>query len=162
MANVPPPGAAVMVGAPPQVLVTLGTAAITRVPEGTPAGSVSVNVRPERTGESAGFVIVNVSVEVWPTPIVESENALLIDGSGCTVRPLDVTAFVIRAVAVMLALVLLYGPPATFEMTSTLTWQEATALFIAAPVTVTAEPPAVAATNAGLATNAPPAGQLLC
>src|SRR5471030_882620 len=61
----------------------------------------------------------------------------------------------------MFATVLLYGPPITLEVTSTRTWHEATAAFIAAPVTVIVPLPATAAAKAGLLTNAPPAGQLL-
>src|SRR5450755_4499314 len=66
-----------------------------------------------------------------------------------------------RARALMLAAVLLYGPPITFEVTSTRTAHEATAAFIAAPVTVMVPLPATAAAKAGLFTKAPPTGQLL-
>ncbi len=67
-----------------------------------------------------------------------------------------------RAGEAMLALVLVYGPPTTLEVTSTRTWHEATALVIAAPVTTMELAPAAAITKAGLPASAPPAGQLLC
>src|SRR5260221_369927 len=149
--------AAVTVGAPPQLSVTLGAAAITR-----PAGSVSLNVRPLRAGAPAGFAIVKLSVAACPTPIVTGANALVRDASGCTVRPLAVTALVTRASALMLPAAFVYGPPTTLDVTSTVTTHEATVAFIAAAVTVTTPPPAGAETNAGLAASAPPAGQLDC
>src|SRR5258706_109360 len=157
MAKVPPPAAAVMVGVPPQLLTTLGTAAIT-----TPAVSTSLKLRPVRAGESAGLVTVKVRVEVCPTPMVDGANALSSDGSDCTVSELAVTLLVMRTGEAMLALVLVYGPPGVLLMTSTLTWHEATAAFIAAPVTTIELAPAAAVTKAGLAAKAPPAGQLLC
>src|SRR5476649_163094 len=129
MVKVPAPATAVMVGAPPQLFTTFGTAAMT-----TPAGSASLKVSTARAGEPAGLVTVKVSVEVCPTPIVAGANALVSAGRLCTVSPLEVTEFVMRAVALIFALVLLYGPPGTLEVTSTRTAQEATALFIAAPV----------------------------
>src|SRR5690242_645628 len=157
MVKVPVPAVAVIVGVPPHEFTTLGTAAIAR-----PAGSASLKVRPVRAGEPAGFVRVNVSVEARPTPAVAGENALVSAGRLCTVRPLEVTAFVMRAVPLMLAAVLLYGPPLTDEVTSTFTWHEATAPLIARPVTAMVELAAAAVTNAGLFASAPPAGQLLC
>src|SRR5471032_3323969 len=156
MVKVPVPAVAVTVGAPPQLFTTFGTAAIT-----TPAGSASLKVSALRAGDPAGLVTVKVRVEVCPTPIVAGTNALVSDGWLCTVRPLEVTEFVMRAVALMFALVLLYGPPGTLEVTSTRTAHEATALFIAAPVTVMVPLPATAAAKAGLFTKAPPTGQLL-
>src|SRR5712671_169146 len=104
MVKVPVPAVAVIVGAPPQLFTTLGTAAST-----TPAGSVSVNVRPERTGEPAGLVTVKVSVDVRPTPIVAGAKALVSAGWFWTVSPELVTLLVMRAVAPMFAAVLLYG-----------------------------------------------------
>ena len=77
MVKVPVPAAAVMVGAPPQLFTTFGTAAIT-----TPAGRLSLNVRPVRAGEPAGLVTVKVSVEVWPTPIVVGRERLGERGHG--------------------------------------------------------------------------------
>src|SRR5450432_1412144 len=156
MVKVPVPATAVTVGAPPQLFTTFGTAAIT-----TPAGSASLKVSALRAGEPAGLVTVKVRVDVCPTPIVAGTNALVSAGWLCTVRPLEVTLLVTCAVAPILAAVLLYGPPTTFEVTSTRTWHEATALFIAAPVTVMVPLPATAAAKAGLLTNAPPTGQLL-
>src|SRR5882672_10628350 len=139
MVKVPVPAVAVMAGAPPQLFTTFGTAAIT-----TPAGSASLKVRPLLAGAPAGFATVNVSVEVWPTPIVVGAKAFVRDGSPCTVRPLGVTALVTRAVAPMLAAVLLYGPPATFEVTSTAIVQEAWPPLIEAAVTVMVPEPATA------------------
>src|SRR5450631_4889510 len=63
--KVPAPATAVMVGAAPQLFTAFGTAAIT-----SPAGSVSVKVRPVRAGAPPGFAIVKVSVPTWPTPRV--------------------------------------------------------------------------------------------
>src|SRR5258708_5135098 len=128
MVKVLVPAVAVMVGAPPQLFTTFGTAAITRL-----AGSESLKVSPVRAGEPAGFVIVNVTVEVWPTPISVGANALVRAGTDCTVRPELVTLLVILAVAPMLALVLLYGPPTMFEVASTVTTHEAGAALIVAP-----------------------------
>ncbi|HLX23616.1 MAG TPA: hypothetical protein VKR38_09750, partial [Usitatibacter sp.] len=51
-------------------------------------------------------------------------------------RPLEVTAFVTRAVPVMFAAALVYGPPTTFDVTSTVIVQEAMAALMVAPVTV--------------------------
>src|SRR6202008_4237892 len=81
MVTVPFPAAAVMVGAPPQLFTTFGTAAIT-----TPAGRLSLKVSEVRAGDPAGLVTVKVSVEVWPTPIVAAANALVNAGTVCTVR----------------------------------------------------------------------------
>src|ERR1700694_1908975 len=78
------PAVAVIVGAPPQLLTTFGTAAIT-----TPAGSASLNVREVRAGEPAGFAIVKVRVEGWPRPMVAGANALISAGRLCTVSPLQ-------------------------------------------------------------------------
>src|SRR5438128_892181 len=140
IAKVPVPAVAVMVGAPPQLLTTLGVAAMS-----TFAGSASLKVRLARAGDPAGFVIVNASVAACPTPIVVGANALVSAGRLCTVMPLEVTLLVTRAVAPILAAVLLYGPPTTLEVTSTVIAQEACAKFIVAPVTVMV--PAAAATT---------------
>src|SRR5450432_1536770 len=145
-----------MVGAAPQLLTAFGISAIT-----TPAGNASLKVSAVRAGEPAGLVTVKVRVEVCPTPMVAGANALVSAGSLCTVRPELVTLLVMCAAPPMLAAVLLYGPPITLEVTSTRTWHEATAAFIAAPVTVIVPLPATAAAKAGLLTNAPPTGQLL-
>src|SRR5258708_31818939 len=128
MAKVPPPAAAVMVGVPPQLLTTLGTAAIT-----TPAVSTSLKLRPVRAGESAGLVTVKVRVEVCPTPMVDGANALSSDGSDCTVSELAATLLVMRTGQAVLALVLVYEPPGALPMTSTLAWHEPPAAFVAAP-----------------------------
>ncbi len=114
MENVPVPAVAVSVGAPPQPFTTLGTAAIT-----TPAGSVSLKVRLLRAGDPAGFEIVKVSVLDWPTPMVDGAKAFVSAGSDCTTRPEAVAALVTRAVPLMLAAALVYGPPTTLEVTST-------------------------------------------
>src|SRR5450432_3412159 len=156
MVNVAVPATAVTVGVPPQLFTTFGAAAIT-----TPAGSTSLKVSAVRAGEPAGFATVNVRVDVCPTPTLAGANALVSAGRLCTVRPELVTLLVMRAVALMFAAVLLYGPPITFDVTSTRTAQDATAAFIAAPVTVMVPLPATAAANAGLFTKAPPTGQLL-
>ena len=57
-------------------------------------------------------------------------------GRLCTVRPLAVTPLVTCAVAPMFAALLVYGPPTTFEVTSTVITHEACAALIEAPVTV--------------------------
>src|SRR5450432_4476263 len=72
MVKVAVPATAVMVGAPPQLFTTLGTAAIT-----TPAGSASLKVSAVRAGEPAGLVTVKVRVEDCPTPMVAGANALV-------------------------------------------------------------------------------------
>src|SRR5476649_571021 len=95
------PATAVMVGAPPQLFTTFGIAAIT-----TFAGNVSVKVSPLCAGDPAEFVMVKVSVELCATPTLIGTNALVSDGLE-TVRPLEVTLFVTRAVAPILAAVLL-------------------------------------------------------
>src|SRR5258708_5689338 len=113
MAKALVPAVAVMVGAPPQPFTTLGTAAITRF-----AGSASLKVSAERAGDPAGLVTVKASVEVCPTPTRVGAKALESAGWFCTVSPELVTLLVTRAVAPMLAAVLLYGPPPTFQPTS--------------------------------------------
>src|SRR5438132_1810616 len=155
MVNVPVPAVAVIVGAPPQLLTTFGAAAMS-----TLAGSASLKVRPVRADDPAGLVMVKVSVAVRPTPMVMGPKAFVRAGRLWTVSPELVTLLVMRAVAPMLAAVLLYGPPGALLTVSTRTWQEATVAFIARPVTVML--PAAVATKAGLFTSAPPAGQLLC
>ncbi len=130
--NVPAPAAAVIVGAPPQPFTTFGAAAMTR-----PAGSVSLNVRLLRAGAAAAFAIVKVSVATWPTPRLAGAKAFVSEARLCTVRPLAVTALVTRAVAPMFAAALVYGPPTTLDVTSTVTTHEACAALIVAPVTVT-------------------------
>src|SRR5258708_2799986 len=142
MVKVPVPAVAVIVGAPPQLFTTFGVPAIT-----TLAGSVSVKVSADLAGDPAGFVTVKVSVEVCPTPTVVGAKALVSAGRGCTVSPELVTLLVMCAVAPMFALVLLYGPPTTFEVTSTVMTHEACAAFIVAPVTVTVPLPAAAVTT---------------
>src|ERR1700694_2114911 len=142
MVKVPVPAAAVTVGAPPQLFTTFGAAAIT-----TPAGSASLKVREVRAGEPAGLVTVNVSVEVCPTPPVVGANALASEGTGCTLSDDGVTLLVTRAVAPMLAALLVYGPPTTLEVTSTVITHAACAVLIVAPVTVIVPLPAAAATT---------------
>src|SRR6266852_2862335 len=139
--NVVPPATAVRVGAPPQLFTTPGAAAMTRF-----AGNASLKVTPVAAGEPAALVRVKVSVELCPTPIVVGANALVSAGRLCTVRPLEVTLLVTRAVAPMFAAVLLYGPPTTFEVTSTVTTHEACATLIEAPVTVMLPLPPAAVT----------------
>src|SRR5450432_2654564 len=140
--KVPVPAVAVMVGAPPQLFTTFGTAAIT-----TPAGNPSLKVSAVRAGEPAGLAMVKVRVDVCPTPTVVGANALASDGSGCTVRPELVTPLLMPATPLMLAAVLLYGPPITLEVTSTVIAHEACAALSEAPVTVMVpEPPAAATT----------------
>src|SRR5260221_12578642 len=129
MVKVLPPAAAVMTGAPPQLLTTFGVAAITR-----PAVSTSLKVRLVRAGEPAGLVRVKVRVELCPTPMVAGAKALSSDGSDCTVSELAVTLLVTRAAETMLALELVYGPPTVLEVTSTAIAHEACALFIGAAV----------------------------
>src|SRR5471032_91625 len=141
MVNVAAPAAAVTVGAPPQPFTTPGTAAIT-----TPAGRLSLNVSPERAGDPAGLEIVKVSVLARPTPTVAGANALVSAGRLCTLRPDGVTAFVTRAVALILTAAFVYGPPTTPEVTSTVITQEACAALIDAPVMVMVPQPAAAAT----------------
>src|SRR5258706_128433 len=102
----------------------------------TLAGSVSVKLMPDCAGLPAPLVTVKVSVDVWPTPSVAGAKALVSAGWLCTVRPDGVTLLVMRASALMLAALLVYGPPTRLEVTSTRTWHDASALFIAAPVTV--------------------------
>src|SRR5258708_7302683 len=129
--------AAVRVGAPRQPFTTFGVAAITR-----PAGSVSLKVSPVLAGAPAGLAMVKVSVELCPMPTVAGAKAFVSDARPTTVRPEEPTLLVTRAVALMLAPVLLYGPPTTFEVTSTVTMHEACAALIEAPVTVIVPLPA--------------------
>src|SRR5260221_686247 len=155
---VPAPAAAVTTPVPDgHVVVTFGVAATS-----TLAGSVSVKLMPACDGLPAPLVSVKVSVEFCPTPTVDGANALVSAGSDCPVRPELVTLLAMRASALMLPAALLYGPPATLEVTSTRTWQDATALLSAAPVTVIVPLPAAAVTKAGPAAKPAPAGQLLC
>src|SRR5258706_2284998 len=153
MVKEPVPATAVMVGVPPQPFTTFGAAASTR-----PAGNASLKVSAERAGDPAGLETVNVSVLVWPTPTVAGAKALVSAGRLCTVRPLTVTLLVIRASPLMLAAVLLYGPPGVLLTVSTRTWQEATPPLIDAPLPVTVPLPATAVTKAGPPAKAPPAG----
>src|SRR5258708_10431318 len=81
MVKVPVPAVAVMVGAPPQLFTTFGTAAITRL-----AGSESLKVRPVRAEEPAGLVMGKLSVEVCPPPMVAGAKALLSAGRPRTLR----------------------------------------------------------------------------
>src|SRR5882672_6657819 len=142
MVKVLVPAVAVIVGAPPQLFTTFGVAAITRL-----AGNVSVKVSPVRAGDPAGLAMVKVSVDVWPTPTVVGAKALVSAGRACTVSPELVTLLVMCAVAPMLALALLYGPPTTLDVTSTVMTHEACAALIVAPVTVIVPLPAAAATT---------------
>ncbi len=141
MVKVPVPAVAVTVGAPPHAFTTFGTAAIT-----TPAGSTSLNVRPVRAIDPFGLVMVKVSVEAWPTPIVAGPNAFVSAGTGRTVRPELVTPLAMPARPVMLAAVLLYGPPITLEVTSTVMTHEACAAASDAPATAMLPDPAAAVT----------------
>src|SRR5438128_11207289 len=105
IAKVPVPAVAVMVGAPPQLLTTLGVAG-----RSTFAGSASLKVRLARAGDPAGFVIVNASVAACPTPIVVGANSLLSVGRPSRVTLFPYTPLFPSAVAPILAAVLLYGP----------------------------------------------------
>src|SRR5260221_3824544 len=87
-----------------------------------------------------------VSTAVALGAMVLGANDLAAVGAAITVRPLAVTLLVTRAVAPMLAAVLLYGPPTTFEVTSTVTTHDACALLSEAPVTVMLPLPAAALT----------------
>ncbi len=149
MVKVPVPATAVTVGAPPQVFTTLGVAAMT-----TPPGSASLKVRLVRAGDPAGLVIVKVSVEVCPTPMVDGAKALVSEGSGCTARQLEVTELVTCATPPMLPapLVCVAGsapqlPFSVADVTSTVITHEACARDIEAPVTVTVPLPATAVTT---------------
>src|SRR5882672_5630427 len=142
IAKLPVPATAVTVGVPPQLFTTFGVPAITRL-----AGNVSVKVSPVRAGDPAGLAMVKVSVDVCPTPTVVGAKALVSAGRACTVSPELVTLLVMCAVALMLALVLLYGPPTTFEVTSTVTMHEACAALIVAPVIVMVPLPPAAVTT---------------
>src|SRR5260221_871819 len=131
------------------LLTTFGLAAITRF-----VVSASLKVSAVLAGEPAGLVIVKVRVEVCPTPIGLVPNALLSDGSDCTVRQLAVALLVMCAVAPMLAapLVCVAGVApqlllSVLEVTATVITHEAWALFIVAPVTVTLPEPATAVTT---------------
>ncbi len=99
-----------------------------------------------RAGAPAGLERVKVSVAGCPTPTVAGANAFVSVGWPCTVRLLAVTLLVTRAVAPILAAALVYGPPTTFEVTSTVTTHEACAALIEAPVTVMVPAPAAALT----------------
>src|SRR5258707_5810902 len=119
MVTGPVPAAAVMVGAPPQLFTTFGAVAITRL-----AGKVWVKVRLVLAGAPAGLVMVKVSVEVCPTPTVVGAKALVSTGRDWNGRRLNFTLFEKPAVALSLPPELLYGPPTTFDVTSTVTTHE--------------------------------------
>jgi hypothetical protein len=112
----------------------------------TPAGNESLKVSAVRAGEPAGFVMLKVSVDTWPAPIVAGAKALESTGNACTVRLEAVTALVMREVAEMFAAAFVYGPPTTLEVTSTVTTHDACAAAMEAPVTLTVPPPDAAAT----------------
>src|SRR5260221_9866881 len=82
------------------------------------AGKVSLKVSPVLAGAPAGLGMVKVSVAVCPTPTVVGAKALGSAGKLCTVSPELVTPLGTRAVALILALVLLYGPPTMLDGTS--------------------------------------------
>src|SRR5438105_4965871 len=82
MVRVPVPAVAGIVGVQPQVLRTLGAAAMS-----TWAGSASLKVSPVRAGDPAGLVMVKVRAAVWPMPIVAGLKALVSTGTDCTVNP---------------------------------------------------------------------------
>jgi hypothetical protein len=108
---------------------------------------LSLKVRLVRAGEPAGLLTVKVSVDVPPAPIVVGANALASDGTGCTVRLEAVTLLVMPATPLMLAALLVYGPPITLEVTFTVIAHEAWPLLNAALVTVIELPPPAAATT---------------
>ena len=99
-----------------QLLVTAGVAATI-----SPDGNVSVKLKPVRTVLPVPVLLmVNVSTAVPPPPMVATLKVFVSAGSAATVKPLDVTLLV-RFVVVTLAVVLLYGPPATLLVTLTVT-----------------------------------------
>ena len=71
-----PPGVANGAPVPPQVVLTLGTAAIV-----TPAGKLSISGAVSVLGAAWGLVIVMVRVETPPALIELGAKALLIDGT---------------------------------------------------------------------------------
>src|SRR5260221_5369606 len=104
MAKVLPPAAAVMVGAPPQLLTPFGVAAIIR-----PAVNASLKVRPVLAGDPAGLVMAKLSVEGCPTPAVVGATALSTDGRDCTLSEIAVPLLVMRAGQAIVAVLLVDG-----------------------------------------------------
>ncbi len=96
-----------------------------------------------------------VSTEVALGAIAAGVNDFVATGAPSTVMEVAVTLLVMRAGAAMLALALVYGPPAVFEVTSTVIVHEACALFIEAPATT------IVPTPAGIATAPVPDGQVV-
>src|SRR5258708_964356 len=92
--------------------------------------------------------ITMVSTEVALGAIAAGVNDFVATGAPSTVMEVAVTLLVMRAGAAMLALALVYGPPAVFEVTSTVIVHEACELFIVAPVTTIEPAPAAAVTAA--------------
>jgi hypothetical protein len=147
---------AVIVGVPQPVLETpLGVAII------TPAGKVSTKPKPLVASPLARLVMEKVRALGTPIPTDVGLKALVSVGFATTVKPLFATALVMRARPEIFVAPLIYGPPTAVLVTFTCTWQLATAAFIARPLTAIVPLPAAAVTKAGLAVNAPPAGQLL-
>src|SRR5258708_29983575 len=99
--------------------------------------------------------ITMVSTEVALGAIAAGVNDFVATGAPSTVMEVAVTLLVMRAGAAMLALALVYGPPAVFEVTSTVIVHEACALFIEAPATT------IVPTPAGIATAPVPDGQVV-
>ena len=158
------PVPAVAVAVPPQVLVTLGTAATTNVP--VAEGSVSLKATPVRSPATAMFGLLTVKVRVvLPfSGMLAAPNALLIVGGATTV----IVAFAVLPVPALVEVTwtLLLFRPAVVPCTST----DAVQLEFGAsdwPLRLTLEDPAAAVivpvqlppTLAGVATTRP-AGRL--
>src|SRR5258708_33382316 len=141
--------------APPQLLVTFGTAA-TR----SPGGKLSVTATPVSARPAFGLVMMSVSVDVPPTGILVGENDLAMLG-GSRLVPIASTALPVfpvpPLVEVTLPVVLLYKPavlPVTWTVIVQLAWAASVPpvrLILLPPVSVTVPPLQLPTTVGGVA-----------
>ena len=123
------PAPAVAVNVPPQVLVTPGVLATTRVP--VVFGKVSVNPMPVNVVPALGLVIVNVKVAFVFSGMLGALNALLKVGGATTVR--EAFDVLLNApVVVDVTVTLLFLTPAVVPVTSREIVQVAPAVRLAA------------------------------
>jgi hypothetical protein len=121
-ASVPPEnvmvlGAVVETMPPPQAAV--GPAVGTVIP----AGSVSVNAIPVRPSEAFGFVILNVSVLVWPSRMLDGENDFIIVGAVATANVAIAPVALVPPLVELTVDVRLFLTPAVVPVTVTLNVQ---------------------------------------
>jgi hypothetical protein len=92
-----------------------------------PAGSASLNVIPVSPSEAFGFVMLNVSMLVWPSRMLVGENDFIIVGADATVSEAEAPVTLDPPLAEPTTVVRLFFTPTVVPVTITLKLQLAPA-----------------------------------